>query len=145
METAAMIGVNEVALVPGDMNHNYVAVLIASHILPDDEVLPGDISVAESDLGKKITGFTIVVGDSEQRTELKEGGFELAALLYYLAEKHGQDTFDIGESDREFISTFFGAELVHEALTNSHTDHTTIRDLLALDSVRVTIHRRRRF
>ncbi len=121
---------------------NFEALLFEYGLLSED--VPGvTVETAEATVGDLLSWFTIDVNGISQETRVGPGKFKSALLLLHLANVAGSDSFIRCEADRKQIEAYFGPELVHDALTNPETNHTTIRYLLADGSVRITINRSR--
>jgi hypothetical protein len=115
--------------------------LLFEHGLLSEEVPGVTVEMAEAAVGDLITSFTIEVNGVKQETPVGPGKFKSALLLLHLAKLAGTDSFIRCHADRKLIEAYFGPMLVNDALTNPETKHTTIRDLLADGSVRITINR----
>jgi hypothetical protein len=119
---------------------NFRDLLFETGLLSDEA--PGvTVQMAEAFVGDLLSWFTIEVNGVKHETKVESGKFKSALLLYHLANLAGSDSFIRCEADRKLIEAYFGLELVHDALTNPETKHTTIRDLLVTGSVRITINR----
>jgi hypothetical protein len=115
--------------------------LLFGYGLLSEEVPGVSVAMAEVAVGDLLSSFTIAVNGVGRPTKVESGKFKSALLLYHLANLAGSDSFIRCEADRNLIEAYFGPELVHDALTNPETKHTTIRDLLADSSVRIIINR----
>jgi hypothetical protein len=122
------------------LGSNFRALLFECRLLSEE--VPGvTVAMAETAVGDLLSWFTIEVNGVGRPTKVESGKFKSALLLYHLANLAGSDSFIRCEADRKLIEAYFGPELVNDALTNPETKHTTIRELLAEGSVRITINR----
>lgn len=127
-----------VQLLPGDIRHNYVELLVWKRLIRDDTASDKKIASIEPNIRMHVTKFVI---QSELwpvvSAEVGPGKYKTAMLLLYLAGEQKSSSFRMDDISRSIVRQYNSAEVLEDILSNPETEHLSVRALLSSGLVQV--------
>lgn len=125
-------------MLPGDLNHNYRALLVWKRLLHKETATDAEIADIEPNIRMHISKFTIMSeGYADISAHVEAGKYKTAMFLLYLAWLHKSSSFRMDIESQALVTQYFTAEVINDALSNPQTTHHSVRTLLATGFVQV--------